>query len=229
MFELEKALARWRGRQERESSLSARELDELEDHLRARVDLELELNPGLTRARAFAAAHEELGDSRVLSSEFARAGRASWRGLLIVGWLLFGASFMMPTFENPAFFAPPPPTGATAPAAPIAADEIMTGWEALTAAISGIVGPLGVLSALSNVLMLVAGYGLLVRRTGRARWTIGLMAGTTVGNLLLWMPGTGDNLHAGYYAWVASFACVAVALWIRDREWSSARVEEVAA
>ena len=37
MFELEKAVSRWREGQGRESSLSPRELDELEDHLRARM------------------------------------------------------------------------------------------------------------------------------------------------------------------------------------------------
>ena len=44
MFDVDGEIRRWRERQERETSLSPRELDELEDHLRARVDLEMELN-----------------------------------------------------------------------------------------------------------------------------------------------------------------------------------------
>ena len=42
MFDLEKEVRRWLANQERGSSLSVRELDELEDHLRALIDLELQ-------------------------------------------------------------------------------------------------------------------------------------------------------------------------------------------
>ena len=62
MFDLEKELRRWREREERGSSLLALELDELEDHLRARIDLELQLNPTLAPARAFRVARDELGE-----------------------------------------------------------------------------------------------------------------------------------------------------------------------
>ncbi len=41
MSDVDGRIRRWRARQERKSFLSPRELDELEDHLRARVDLEL--------------------------------------------------------------------------------------------------------------------------------------------------------------------------------------------
>ena len=61
MFELDREVRDWRTRVERSSSLSARELDELEDHLRARVDLELQLNPALTSAKALAVAVGGLG------------------------------------------------------------------------------------------------------------------------------------------------------------------------
>ena len=54
MFDLDTEVRRWRERQERKSSLSPRELDELEDHLRARVDLELEINATLAPRRAVA-------------------------------------------------------------------------------------------------------------------------------------------------------------------------------
>ena len=77
---------RWRKRQERQTSLSPRELDELEDHLRARVDLEMELNAVLAPERAFAIARRELGTPAALEKEFAKAGEAEvggggwWRG-----------------------------------------------------------------------------------------------------------------------------------------------------
>ena len=37
------------------------------------------------------------------------------------------------------------------------------------------------------------------------------------------------ELGLGYWAWVASFGCVAWALWLRDREWSSAKLKEATA
>ena len=98
MFDLEKELRRWR---ERGSSLSARELDELEDHLRAWIDLELQLNPKLAPAHAFKVARDELGDPAAVSREFAKAGKPRWRRLLVAGWALFGVSFLLPAFFVP--------------------------------------------------------------------------------------------------------------------------------
>ena len=64
---------------------TAAELDELEDHLRARVNLEMELMVVPNRRRAFALARDGLGESTALSSEFAKAGTPRWRKLLIAG------------------------------------------------------------------------------------------------------------------------------------------------
>ena len=86
MFDLNGRVREWRERQERTSSLSPRELDELEDHLRARVDLELELNAVLAPADAFAIARRELGEAATLSKEFAKAGKPRWRRWLVAGW-----------------------------------------------------------------------------------------------------------------------------------------------
>ena len=99
MFDLEKAVRKWRRGLERGSSLSTRELDELEDHLRARAELETHLNPGLQPARAFATARDELGEGAAVSREFAKAGEPRWRRLLLAGWALFGVSFLLPTFS----------------------------------------------------------------------------------------------------------------------------------
>ena len=68
MFDLDIEVRRWRERQESESSLSPRELDELEDHLRARVDLELELNAVLAPAQAFAITRRGLGGTGRVAS-----------------------------------------------------------------------------------------------------------------------------------------------------------------
>ncbi|MYG81197.1 MAG: hypothetical protein F4187_05245 [Gemmatimonadetes bacterium] len=104
MFDLDREVGRWRERQERTSSLAAAELDELEDHLRARVNLEMGLMAVPSRRRAFALACEALGESNALSSEFAKAGTPRWRKVMIAGWAMFGASLVLPavTFDLPA-------------------------------------------------------------------------------------------------------------------------------
>lgn len=209
MFDVERAISRWRERQQRETSLAPRELDELEDHLRARMDLELELNPELTRTRAFGVASRELGDPRALSGEFARAGRSNWKGPLAAGWGLFAASFMMPAIYSPPGSIPhPPPFTGT-----------HSGWEVFVNLLSGHAGPWGVVSALSGALIPLAGLGVLGRWKVRTRRVIQVMVGATGMNLVMWMP----SLHVGYYAWLASFALVTIAWWLRDRDWSSAR------
>ena len=98
-FDLDARVARWRRWQERTSSLSPRELDELEDHLRAYVDLELELNATLGPARAFRVACREIGPGPVLSKEFAKVGKARWRRVFITGWAMYAVSFLLPSAE----------------------------------------------------------------------------------------------------------------------------------
>ena len=101
MFELDPEVRKWRTRLERRSSLSARELDELEDHLRARFTLELDLNPALTPARAFTTAVSALGEPRRF--EGVREGRvARWRRFLLAGWGLYAVSFFLPVTALPA-------------------------------------------------------------------------------------------------------------------------------
>ena len=78
MFDVDGEIRRWRKRQERQTSLSPRELDELEDHLRARTRLELELNAALAPERAFAIARQALGEADEVSREFAKAGKPRW-------------------------------------------------------------------------------------------------------------------------------------------------------
>ena len=100
MFDLEVEVRRWRERRERQSSLSPRELDELEDHLRARVDLEMEINRVLAPERAFAIARRELGNPAALEKEFAKAGKPRWRRWLLAGWAVFAASFVLPVVPD---------------------------------------------------------------------------------------------------------------------------------
>lgn len=87
-FDHDARIAQWRRWQQRTSSLSPRELDELEDHLRAHIDLEMELNATLGPARACRVACREIGPGHVLSKEFAKVGRARWRRVLMTGWTM---------------------------------------------------------------------------------------------------------------------------------------------
>ncbi|MXW17599.1 MAG: hypothetical protein F4123_09870 [Gemmatimonadetes bacterium] len=177
----------------------------------------------------FAAASRAMGDSRSLSREFARAGRPRWKWLLVAGWVLFAASFMMPTFKRPFLLRLPPPFPGTDSSNPGTGSEYLPGWEVFVEALSGQVGPLGTVSALSNLLIPVTAFAVLGRWTMKARWPVRLMAGATGMNICVWMSFFLADLHVGYYLWVASFACVTVAWWLCNRGWSSANAVKVAA
>ena len=147
MFDLDAELRRWRERQEHTSSLSPRELDELEDHLRARVDLLLETDATLAPQQAFKTARKELGQSAALSSEFAKSGSPRWRKLLVAGWAMYAVSFFLPAAHNFRWG-----TGS--------GQDFLWGWQApigaLLAAGDGAfwLSLLRVLSGLSNALVL---------------------------------------------------------------------------
>ena len=98
MSDIEREILRWRGEMERQSGLTAREVDELEDHLRARVEVEMVLNEGLAPTRVFRDVRDEIGGARELSREFAKAGWPRWRRLVVAGWALFAASHFLPVF-----------------------------------------------------------------------------------------------------------------------------------
>ncbi len=221
MFRLDRAVNRWRQELERGSSLSPREVDELEDHLRAHVDLDMELSPSLTPARAFAHATMVIGTPEKLSKEFARAGKPRWRKLVFAGWALFAVSFVLPAYTDHQMDG-------------LFTLGTMPGWDAFFSALFW-GDRLGQLSAVTNLVMLGS---LLILRTswrGRGRWLRWLVGGTGVLNLAYWPISTltsGDpvsRLLPGYWVWAASFLCVAAGLWLRNREWASTTVTKEAA
>ena len=235
MFDLEKAVRKWRRGLERGSSLSTRELDELEDHLRARAELETHLNPGLQPARAFATARDDLGEGAAVSREFAKAGEPRWRRLLVAGWALFGVSFLLPTvsMSGPGLGLTPPP------GTPIYGFEVF--WKLLWAD-GGLPNALAALiPTLVLLLTLPALRGTPERRRRGLRWAV-----TTVGLVTLAMgflmppftivdlAGSGQGMvfagpGIGFWAWSLSFVCAASALWIRDRGRAAAKARESAA
>ena len=197
MFELETEVGRWRRNLERGSSLSPRELDELEDHLRARVSLELELNPALSPVDALAIAGEELGQPTAISREFAKAGRPRWRRLLLAGWAMYAVSFLLPALTNPY------------------TDATIYGYRAFS-----LLWP-------PNLVMLATLPMFWRRQRARRAWTAWVVAATGalptgLGLLRIADGGMGWNLGVGYWLWCASFVVVATALWFRSREGSGA-------
>ena len=217
MFDLDASVRRWRERQRRETSLSPRELDELEDHLRAHVDLELELNAVLAPAEAFAIARRELGEPATLSKEFAKAGQPRWWRLVLGGCALFVVSFALPAFGE----------YTTGGGLVTWEHGTKSGWDACWEALFWGEG-LGQSSALTNLLMLASLVTLAIRRRPTRRWLPALLAVAGGINLVYWpiWTVTGGiplaNLLPGYWAWVTSFFCVSGGMWMLARERTAA-------
>jgi hypothetical protein len=207
MFDLDDAVRTWRRDFTRERSFSERDLDELEDHLRAAYDVELDLNPALSPARAFAYACEDLGAAAELSGEFAKVEGKAWRRLVRTGWLVFGAAFLLPVARY----------GITLGQADLH-DGLLPGVEAFLLAIKGWGGVVGILSALTNFVMIAT-----VRRisdAGRGRvWLLALLMITAMLLNLCWFfeIDSVSDLLPGYYAWLASFGLVGSGLLLRAR------------
>lgn len=223
MFDLEKATGRWRKDLEKRSSLSPQDVDELEDHLRVRFDLEMELTPSLSPAKAFARARLGVGAPPELSREFAKAGKPGWRRLVFAGLALFAVSFVLPAYVEPG------PRGSF-----FASVGTMSGWDAFGNAL--VFGDhVGRWSALTNAIILFGLVTLVVARRAGRRWLAALLAVAGALNLVYWPiwvvieDGSATHLGPGYWAWVASFGCMAAGFWLRNREWASTRVAKEAA
>lgn len=221
-FELDAALRSWRRGLRRRSTLSGRELDELEDHLRARVDLELGSDASMTPAEAYAAARRALGEPDTLRREFARAGQSRWRRLVLVGWAAYVASFLLPALVS------------------AGSDPTHSGIGLTTYGYHFVVGPLQQGEPKQLLLVLLLNFPMLMtlpmfRRSQRPRgsWRIlGIMGALTLGLGVLtqgWPPWTtagaasGDvYFGSGYWVWSISFVWVAAALLLRKHEWARA-------
>ena len=219
MSELEAAIRDWRLKLEDQSSLSRRELDELEDQLRACVDSELRMNPGITPARAFEMAENALGRPAAISREFVMAGRTGWRPLLLVGWVMYGTSFFLSTA-----FAPIHEYGYQFFVAVLAEGTFVLALPNLamitTFPVLGRVrpkrryAPRAYLAKARLVALSISGLA-----------TLGLGVKTLVVPPWVIVNGAGSEGHLGsaYWVWSASFALVAGALWLRDRGWDVLR------
>lgn len=221
-FELDRELRSWRRGLRRRSTLSARELDELEDHLRARVDLELEADASQAPAEAYAAARRALGEPNALRLEFAKAGQSRWRRLVLVGWVAYVTSFLLPAVGS------------------VGSGPTHSEFGLPTYGYHYLVGPFqeGELSQLFLVLLL--NFPMLMtlpmfRHPCRPRgsWRIlGIMGALTLGLGVLtqgWPPWTTAGaasasayFGSGYWMWSISFVWVAAALLLHKHEWARA-------
>ena len=221
MFHLDDEVRRWRQGLESRGWFSRRELDELEDHLRAHAR-ELELGPGSAAARVLrVAAREEIGEASALFREFSKSETPAWRPVLLAGWGLFALSFGLPGFGAVAFQPSSPDFGLSA-----------SGWEFIRLAVTD-----GwMLALLPNLAM-----GMTLPMLGRARrrmegWVGRVLGAVGVSALgfgvltLLRPPAVsldGDfvmygHLGPAYWLWAASFLLVATAQWLRARSWTAA-------
>jgi len=212
MFDLERSVQSWRGEFARERSFSTDDLDELEDHLRAAYELELELSPSLTPERAFSHVCESLGRAQTLSSEFAKVGGGWWRRLLRLGRVAYGLSFLLPVARY----------GITLP--------IMNGSISMNLHEGGLPGiqaflvalqsgdAVGIASALTNAAMLATFWRM--GEAGRRRVSLlAILLGACAALNLswLWMASPPSDLFVGYYAWLGSFGVTSAALALRAR------------
>ena len=226
MLRLDEEIRAWREGLEVKGWFSPRELDELEDHLRVHAARELQSDSGPDAARTVrTAARQELGEPTALFREFEKSETPSWRLLLLGGWGLYALSFLLPGFGDVGFGPSEPGFGMSAPGYEFLRLALEDGW---------------ILPLLLNLPMVLTLPVLARARRSLDVWlrcVIGAVGASALGlgvfNLLrpLPLPVDGDRLmygHLGtaYWAWSASFALVALSLWLRDREWAPGRPRE---
>lgn len=211
MFDLDRAVLTWRRSFAGERTFSTDDLDELEDHLRAAYELELELSPGLAPARAFSQACETLGRAETLSVEFAKVAGRGWRRLLWAGRLAYGVSFLLPVARYGITL--------TAPNGSLTMnlhEGGLPGIQAFLLALAG--GPVAAASALTNAVMLLTFWRMGNAGRGRLSLLAVLLGACAVLNLSwLVLARPASDLFAGYYAWLGSFAVTGAALAVRAR------------
>lgn len=202
MFDLDTAVRSWRGTLRSERTLSADQLDELEDHIRSTHSSLVEA--GLRPGEAWAYAREVMGTSRELTAEFRKVEGSGWRWFLRAGWAMFLVAFLLPAHSF------------TIELFDVGGEWSTAGYEAFVLALFGEGGWAGVASALTNLLIPLTMW----RIAERSRQGLLALAGATGLATLLngwWMfvVDAVPELQFGYYLWWCSFAYVSVGLALR--------------
>ncbi|MHC5082838.1 MAG: hypothetical protein ACYTET_02715 [Planctomycetota bacterium] len=92
MFELESAIANWRSELLHKQTMTMQDIDELESHLREEVE-SLNLS-GLSKEEAFMVSSHRIGDSSVITQEYAKVNsKEIWRNRVF--WMLSGVFALM--------------------------------------------------------------------------------------------------------------------------------------
>ena len=205
MFELDTAIRTWRNELARQQTLTKDDLDELEDHFRATFDDLVET--GIDPQQAMALARRALGEPDDLATEFRKNDDPWWRRLIRGGWAMFAVSFVLPVHH----------WGITVFNTTIG-DGVVPGVQAFLIALQGEAGPLGVISALTNVAMLLTFWKLAGRGSRSIVTIMMLMIGAALLNgWWLFEVDHVSELMIGYYTWWASFGAVATGLALRAR------------
>jgi len=209
MFELDAAIRTWRNELVRQQTLTKDDLDELEDHFRATCEELVET--GIAPDQAVALTRRALGEPRELATEFRKNDDPWWRRFIRAGWVMFAVSFVLPVHT----------WGITIFDTTVG-DGAVPGVQAFLIALQGEGGPLGVISALTNVAMLFTFWKL----AGRGHRSIVKVMLPMMGAALLngwWLLEVDrmSELMIGYYTWWASFGTVASGLALRARALST--------
>lgn len=202
MFELESALREWRKTGQR-YSLTATDLDELEDHLYS--SYLVQVDRGIVPAEAFAKALRALGSVEQVSSEYRKVRSTTWLRLLKASWAAFALAFFLPVVE-----------GGITLSDPNLREGILPGLQAIRAAWAD--GGWSTFSALTNVVMLATMWR--VSALGRSRTTV--LAAVAVASVFLnglWLTELNalSELRPGYYLWWTSFGLASGGLLLRAR------------
>jgi hypothetical protein len=205
MLDLDTAVRTWRHELALLQELTRDDLDELEDHFRATVGELVET--GIAPDQAVALARHALGKPTEIATEYRKNDDPWWRRFVRAGWAMFAVSFMLPVHQ----------AGITIFDTTLG-DGVLPGVQAFLLALQGDAGTIGVISALTNVVVLMT----LWRITSRDRRGVTVLAVLSVGATLLngwWLMqfDTVSELMIGYYMWWAAFGTVASGLVVRAR------------
>ena len=202
MFDVEAALREWR-KTGRAHSMSAADLDELEDHLHSTYLAHQKR--GSAPAEAFATSLRALGAVEQISSEYRKVRGLAWPRLLKTGWAAFAVAFLLPVVD-----------GGITLLQPELEAWLLPGFQAISVAFEE--GGVARLTVLTNVLMLASMW--LATASGRRRaMLLGVAAAASALLNGWWLTEMHpvEDLRVGYYMWWASFAFVSTALLMRAR------------
>ncbi len=214
MFDLEAALREWRSKA-RVYSLSATELDELEDHLYSAYLAHRKR--GTAPGEAFAVALRTLGEVEHVSAEYRKVRTVTWIRLLKASWAAFGMAFLLPVVD-----------GGVTLVQPDLGEGLLPGFQAIRFALEE--GGWYAISALTNVFMVATMWHV----TTLGRMPAAFLGVAVFGSALLnalWLTeyGAFTDLRVGYYLWWASFGLASAALLIRARALSRTSAPSVVA